>query len=365
MNWALEQKVGISSVKFLLVAIATYCDEQGLCWPSQSTLARDTDQSVDSVQRGLHKLQAMGFIYLGPRRVSSIGHAGTREVVVLCDLKCRNFALTIGYDPQEIARKYAVSIAKNRPADENSSEENQKPQSAVSGFGEGEEFQQDSAGETDRSRNLRHQEIEPQKPQIAVSADTATVRYQEQPLLESFPLKSPKPSPEAALEEHSWLAHRDRFMAEWPWSPGELPERVWGKFRELDAEQRIAAIEKISAYLAECRRCKRQPMKARSWIGGRGWEPFVLAAKKRQTAGPGTSQFAIKGSPPYEAWKAYRNVRSFPDSTRMIQGKQQTGWSFPTLWPPGAVAERDEARAPPDVASGRQRGDGISEGAMR
>ncbi|WP_291566100.1 helix-turn-helix domain-containing protein [Bradyrhizobium sp.] len=53
---------GSPARKVLLMVLANYADESGVCWPSQETLARGTEQSVDTVQRQLKKLQNLGVI---------------------------------------------------------------------------------------------------------------------------------------------------------------------------------------------------------------------------------------------------------------------------------------------------------------
>jgi DNA-binding transcriptional MocR family regulator len=57
--WALRQATGAARRKLLLLALANYADETGVCWPSQETLARDTEQSVDTVQRQLNVLEQL------------------------------------------------------------------------------------------------------------------------------------------------------------------------------------------------------------------------------------------------------------------------------------------------------------------
>ena len=56
-EWARRQATGSKSRKVLLLAIATYADENGFCWPAQETLAKDTEMSVDTVQRQLKILE--------------------------------------------------------------------------------------------------------------------------------------------------------------------------------------------------------------------------------------------------------------------------------------------------------------------
>lgn len=60
--WAEKQKTGSPSRKVLLLVLANYADENGFCWPSQSRLADGTEQSVDTVQRQLRKLETDGHI---------------------------------------------------------------------------------------------------------------------------------------------------------------------------------------------------------------------------------------------------------------------------------------------------------------
>jgi hypothetical protein len=54
--WAIRQPTGAARRKLLLLALANYADKDGICWPSQETLGRVTEQSVDTVQRQLDVL---------------------------------------------------------------------------------------------------------------------------------------------------------------------------------------------------------------------------------------------------------------------------------------------------------------------
>jgi DNA-binding transcriptional MocR family regulator len=60
--WAIRQTTGAARRKLLLLALANYADKNGVCWPSQETLARDTEQSVDTVQRQLDVLEELNLI---------------------------------------------------------------------------------------------------------------------------------------------------------------------------------------------------------------------------------------------------------------------------------------------------------------
>lgn len=75
--WAMRQTTGAARRKLLLLALANYADEIGVCWPSQQTLARDTEQSVDTVQRQLDvlaKLKLLERARMPKRRGQWQGH---------------------------------------------------------------------------------------------------------------------------------------------------------------------------------------------------------------------------------------------------------------------------------------------------
>ena len=65
--WAERQTTGSPGRKVLLLILANYADEHGVCWPSQETLASGTEQSLDTVQRQLRKLTAAGIISVAVR----------------------------------------------------------------------------------------------------------------------------------------------------------------------------------------------------------------------------------------------------------------------------------------------------------
>jgi len=61
-NWALGTSTGKSTAKLVLLVLANYADDDGICWPSQKRVARESEQSVDSVQRRLRDLERDGLI---------------------------------------------------------------------------------------------------------------------------------------------------------------------------------------------------------------------------------------------------------------------------------------------------------------
>ncbi|WP_375308392.1 helix-turn-helix domain-containing protein [Bradyrhizobium sp. A11] len=60
--WALQQRVGQPARKLVLLALANYADEHGICWPSQERLAEDVEMSLDTIQRHTKKLREAGLL---------------------------------------------------------------------------------------------------------------------------------------------------------------------------------------------------------------------------------------------------------------------------------------------------------------
>jgi hypothetical protein len=65
--WAVRQKTGSAGCKLLLLTLANYADDTGCCWPGQDTLKNDTEQSLDTIQRQLKKLETLGLVRKVPR----------------------------------------------------------------------------------------------------------------------------------------------------------------------------------------------------------------------------------------------------------------------------------------------------------
>ena len=62
IDWAFTQEIDPPTCKFVLVTLAKYADEQGRCWPSQATLAKNVRCSVITVRRYLARLEKVGLI---------------------------------------------------------------------------------------------------------------------------------------------------------------------------------------------------------------------------------------------------------------------------------------------------------------
>ena len=84
INWALSQKCENATSKTLLLALANFADDKGLCWPGQVLLAELVECSVDTIQRHLARLEAKGFLSRS-RRKSGTGSSLHNEYRLMLD----------------------------------------------------------------------------------------------------------------------------------------------------------------------------------------------------------------------------------------------------------------------------------------
>lgn len=68
MVWAYEQEIKNSGAKFTLVTAAQYCNDEGICWVKQATLAQDMSMDRRSVMRHLDGLEKAKLIERVERR---------------------------------------------------------------------------------------------------------------------------------------------------------------------------------------------------------------------------------------------------------------------------------------------------------
>lgn len=62
VSWALSQDLAGSSTKFVLVCLANYADQRGICYPSQAQLCDDTGQDRKTVQLNIARLIRAGLL---------------------------------------------------------------------------------------------------------------------------------------------------------------------------------------------------------------------------------------------------------------------------------------------------------------
>lgn len=78
-SWAIGQRVGDPSLKMLLLVIGGYANAEGEMWYSQEKIADDTEISVRTLRRHLHKLVDLGLISVEQRRRGD----GTKDTALI------------------------------------------------------------------------------------------------------------------------------------------------------------------------------------------------------------------------------------------------------------------------------------------
>jgi hypothetical protein len=68
MSWALAQRCGAPGPKLVLLCLANYADEHGVCWPSDTLLADEVEVSSRSVVKYRQTLRDRGLITWDQRR---------------------------------------------------------------------------------------------------------------------------------------------------------------------------------------------------------------------------------------------------------------------------------------------------------
>lgn len=96
MAWAIKQKVGNTTAKFVLLMVANYADEQGRAWPSQERLAEGIEASRHTVMRALDFLEQEGFL----TRVRRHREDGSRMADVIHLGLCSNLQRSKNSEPK-------------------------------------------------------------------------------------------------------------------------------------------------------------------------------------------------------------------------------------------------------------------------
>jgi hypothetical protein len=81
MSWVLKQDMSRSSEKFILVCLANYADERGVCYPSTPTLVRDTGQDRKTVTLNLQRLCEAGLLRDTNQRIGRTSSVPVYQIV--------------------------------------------------------------------------------------------------------------------------------------------------------------------------------------------------------------------------------------------------------------------------------------------
>lgn len=343
MKWAADQTTGDPGCKALLFALANYAGENGACFPTQDRLSGDTEQSVDTVQRKLRRLEAMGYVYRTKRDRRRHGHFGGDEIVMLFDDAARAYALRLGWDPQAENGTCDISTAPQIAAPS-------QPQFAAPSIPHSCAV---PTGPHCCGTNNQIDSLPPKSPpedfgkSDSENAESENQNSQPEARAENPVVK--KTSTPAGRSDESGEDWRDLWLKLeklWPWPDTAPREPSRRAFQRLSPAERLLAIEHGPAYVAARRRQGKRVSDPRRYLADKAWEPFA-AGPVRSTA---PRVWVRKGSTAWDAWQAvWRRERgaqpmfaswiTLPDNTR------SEGCYRPTLFPP-------RSQPPPDAVTG-------------
>lgn len=231
MTWAIDQDVGSPSARCVLMSIANYANTEWCAWPKQETIARESVQSVDSVQRRMPELVGAKLI----RRIK-LKRFGRRTHDFYILPPSPYFSAELEEIRPLLPSSCDVVEDTEVAAAECGSDKNDSPPIPP------QEPQSDAAANCG----------DPESATLPQSADdaTATVRSQE-------PSKEPKDSPPTPKGEWGHEKSWKKFEETWgePILHQKLCREIWGKLAESD---RDAVILAASGYVAH-RRGQRRP----------------------------------------------------------------------------------------------------------
>lgn len=304
IGWALEQLVGSSAGKCLLLVLANYADEKGTCFPGQERLAKETEQSVDSVQRRLKDLEALGLISRERRGGRGAGRTSDRyklhfdqstRASVPTTSKAAICGVAEGAKPQSVASKTATVrlCSIDDPLDEPSDSPTPLP-----------------------PHNLQAEGIGC-APLLMVDQRGGTIT-------------APSPLP---------LQFSD-IANDWPWEEGESQIQAEMAFEQLDAAARRHAVAAAGAYILSRKRSNRKRCHLKTYLSNR----LFLDYPSDASAFTQQAFFIARGTPEFRAWNdAYRAAGKLGMPSASSHEGRSGWWRSSRYPPPGWRPNKDVA----------------------
>ena len=196
LDWAWKVRTGNAGRKAVLMALAQFADEDGVCYPGQETLATHTELSARSVRDHLAQLEADGLLVRTERRWADSKKRRT-------DL----YQLQIGHFPEPSTSRKKSPVGGNEPPEESSGSSDGAAPAAAAGV--------DAGGAVDSSSD--EQPTNRKKLPVAPTGKSCTNQPAEFAGYESSD-KNRKGS--------SWDARSRRFPMHEEWLPDEVSLRL-------------------------------------------------------------------------------------------------------------------------------------------
>ena len=306
MGWAIRQRTGDCASSYVLMLLAMRADERGeMTEIDADYLAERACVSRTTVFRCLKTLRDLGvfetetrFMRSGGRRVSG---------------RLRLDVLIVSPDMREA---HGSEDASERDAEEGSIKSERPDGQVVSNPNEG---SSESERPTLCSNSLV---IYPPNPPSAVEAETGE------------------------REGDDAQPQFEKFQRSYPFDASMRISEALKAFEPLSLKDHARAARWAAAYADDLqRRGATRPVDAAKWLRERRFDE-IERLKRGQAKAAGLAApmvFVAVGTRAWTAWLAHKRRPTHPTTTNKQTG--QTGWWFPSLWPPGV-----DPPAPPDEA---------------
>lgn len=330
VTWALAQRTGSPSAKAVLLALANYAGASGESFPKQERLADETEQSVDSVQRRLKELVALGLIWkTGRYSKNDAGGRRSNEYIVLCDSHAQARACELGWEARESTEE-----------EDGETEKGGDTSAAVSGDDEtyaancGVGYTAD-CGVTYAANCGAAVQLKPQiDPPLNRNCAVSHIKLEPKPRTQTLP-----PTPQGGIGEGSALRFSD-FEAVWPFSPLDSRAQARAAFEALSDEERASAVKWARRFVELHEERKRKLPMARTYLAERRFAEF--------RAEPGKPVIPVvvvwPGTPQAAAWDRYKRTAGgkllFLQERRDASGRLAKCAVLPSEWPPSTSDAR-------------------------
>ena len=128
------------------------------------------------------------------------------------------------------------------------------------------------------------------------------------------------------------ISYPDDFNSFWQAYPTDAnmsKKEAWQEWGRLDDEDKTTAFESLKAFNAYCNKhSDYRAIHANRYLKHRRFDGHAEAGKEIAERQKKSKVHLVKGTPPFDAWNAYKALRG----ERPISRKE---WWFPTEWPPG------------------------------
>lgn len=121
----------------------------------------------------------------------------------------------------------------------------------------------------------------------------------------------------------------ETYWSEYPRDANMSKKEAWLEWQKLDDEDRQAAIASLPAFKAYCRKAEDyRVIHASRYLKYRRFDGHLEASREFNERQQAARVKLVKGTPPFEAWNAYRQRQG----QRPVMRSE---WWFPSEWPPG------------------------------